>query len=277
MYEADVESILARRHDNGADYWSTPDGRIYVGNPYSTLACLGMLHELHVAPDHEAVEGGLKLILNACRDDGRIRLAPRAPLYPCYTAEAARILCRFGLVEHDSIKRTVDYLLTSAHESGGWRCSFTRFGRGPETETANPGATLYALDVLRFFAVYQEGNPIADQAVELLLNHWETRYPTGPCHWGIGTQFLQVEYPFLRYNLFYYVYVLSFFARARSDARFLDALALLKGKVNEHDEIVVEKPHRQLKDLRFCARGEPSEPGTERYREIWENIGTAGG
>lgn len=33
---------------------------------------------------------GFALIWEAWRDDGRIRLAPRAPLYPCYTAEAAR-------------------------------------------------------------------------------------------------------------------------------------------------------------------------------------------
>ena len=25
--QADIEEILSRRHDNGADYWATPDGR----------------------------------------------------------------------------------------------------------------------------------------------------------------------------------------------------------------------------------------------------------
>ena len=35
--QADIEEILSRRHDNGADYWATPDGRIYVGNPFSTI------------------------------------------------------------------------------------------------------------------------------------------------------------------------------------------------------------------------------------------------
>ena len=53
--ESDIQAVLARRHDNGADYWATPDGRCYVGNPFSTLACLGMLHELGVPADHEAV------------------------------------------------------------------------------------------------------------------------------------------------------------------------------------------------------------------------------
>ena len=35
---------------------------------------------------------------------------------------------------------------------------------------------------------------------------------------------MQVEYPMRGYGLFYYVYVLSFYARARSDERFQAAL-----------------------------------------------------
>jgi hypothetical protein len=231
-----------------------------------------MLHELEVGPDHEAVEGGLALILKACREDGRIRLAPRAPLYPCYTAEAARVMCRFGLTEHDALLRTVSYLIENDHESGGWRCNFTKFGRGPETRCANPGATLYALDVLRFFPEHRAGNDVVDRAVESLLDHWNTRKPIGPCHHGIGNLFMQVEYPFLRYNLFFFVYVLSFYGRAKPDDRFKAAFAMLESKLSESREIIVERPHRGLKELEFCAKGRPSVTATHRYREIRENL-----
>ena len=57
-------------------------------------------------------------------------------------------------------------------------------------------------------------NASHDDAVDLLLSHWTTRAPLGPCRFGIGTIFLQVSYPFASYNLFFYVYVLSFYARA---------------------------------------------------------------
>ncbi len=271
-YGADIRAILGRRHDNGADFWATPDGRIYMGNPFSTLSCLGMLHELRVDAAHEAVAGGLELILEAARDDGRIRLAPKAPLYPCYTAEAARMLCRFGMTDHSVTQRTVEYLLGAAQGSGGWRCSFTRFGRGPETEFANPGATLYALDVLRHYDEYRAGNETAERAVEFLLEHWRIRKPIGPCHWGIGSLFLQVEYPFLRYNLFYWLYVLSFFDRARHDPRYREALATLEAGLDEHGAVIVQRPHRGLKGLQFCAKGEPSIPATLRLNEIRQNL-----
>lgn len=243
-----------------------------MGNPFSTISSLAILHELGLDASHEAVSGGLALILAAVREDGRIRVAPKAPLYPCYTAEAARTLCRFGLADDPGVRRTASYLLESAHDSGGWRCSFSRFGKGPETQCANPGATLYAPDVLRFFpTVIIESEPMG-HAVESLLAHWTIRTPIGPCHHGIGSRFLRVEFPFLRYNLFYYIYVLSFFTSARSDPRFRSALTEFESRVTEDGSIVVEESHRGLKGLAFCAKGQPSAAATRRYEEIQKNL-----
>ena len=43
---------------------------------------------------------------------------------------------------------------------------------------------------------------------------------------------MQVEHPGLRYNLFYYTHVLSFYERARRDARYGEALEMLKSKLD---------------------------------------------
>ena len=48
-YIPDVDAVLARRHDNGTDYWASADGRLGVGDPFSTLTSLLILHELKVA------------------------------------------------------------------------------------------------------------------------------------------------------------------------------------------------------------------------------------
>ncbi len=270
-WQTDIDTVLGHRFDNGGDFWASTDGRIYVGNPFSTISSLGILHELGVPADHEAVAGALERVLEACRKDGRIRVAPKAPMYPCYTAEAARMLCRFGLENSEPVRSTITYFLEGGHEGGGWRCNFSRFGKGPETECANPGATLYALDVVRHDPRLRHGTSVVDSAVEFLLGHWVTRQPLGPCHWGIGTTFMQVEYPFFRYNLFYYVYVLSFFPVARQDDRYREALRALQAKLDPEKRIVVERPHRGLRRLSFCQKGSPSDLATVRYEEIMEN------
>lgn len=271
-YLPDVEKILARRHDNGADFWSTNDGKLLVGDPYSTITSLLVLHELRVAKSHEAVRGALNLLWNAHRPDGRFRIAPKGAMYPCHTALIAAILCRFGFAKDKRLQSTFDYLLSAQNEDGGWRCNTAPVGRSPETDWSNPGVTLFALDAFRFNDKLKADRRLVD-AIKSVLDHWDIKRPIGPCKFGIGTQFHQVEYPFLRYNLFYYVYILSFYPRARKDSRFKLAFSELAAKQNEKGRMIVEKPHRKLgKELIMCAKGAASELATGRFREILENL-----
>lgn len=82
---------------------------------------------------------------------------------------------------------------------------------------------------------------------------------------------MQVEYPMRNYNLFEYVYVLSFYNYARRDRRFLEALETLKSKTVD-GQIVVERVVPKLAKLSFCKKGATSELATKRYQEILENI-----
>ncbi len=87
----------------------------------------------------------------------------------------------------------------------------------------------------------------------------------------MGTLFMQVEYPFGNYNLFQYVYVLSFYNRANEDRRFLEAFEALKAKL-AGGQIVVERVVPKLAKLGFCEKGKPSANATKRYEEIVENM-----
>lgn len=270
-YISDIKTILAHRHDNGADYWATTDGRLEVGSPFGTLTSLVMLHELKVIRTHEVVRGALELVLDAWREDGRYRTAPSGALYPCSTASAARVLCRYGYTRDRRLRQTFAHLLETQSDDGGWRCKKFSYGRGPETEFSNPGVTLLALDAFRF-TQHANKEPRLDKAVDSLLKHWVIRRPIGPCHFGIGKLFMQVEYPFFRYNLFYYVYVLSFYNRAKDDKRYLQALRVLQSKLDSRSRVVIEHPNPKLADLKFCERGYASELATSRYREVLRNL-----
>lgn len=267
----DIEFVLNKRHDNGADYWATEDGRLAVGSPFSTIESLQILHELGVTADHEAARGALDLLLESWRENGRYRLAPSGTHHPCLTANSARVLCRFGLVEDERVQTSLSTLLEEQHTDGGWRCKTVALGKSPVTDASNPGVTMFALDAFRF-SDHLNANPGLDRAVDSLLDHWDVRRPLGPCQFGIGTLFMQVEYPFLRYNIFSYVYVLSFYQRAREDERFREALEILAGKVDEEGRMIVERPNRKLSKLSAFSKGKPSQPATDRYREILANV-----
>ncbi len=265
------DAVLAMRNHLGGDLWTTPDRRLQKGGPFSAIEAPLLLLELGADPREPVLREATDLIFSAWREDGRFKLSPEGAMYPCQTIHALRTLCCLGYAADARLANTFAHLLAIQHGDGGWRCLKFSFGRGPETEFSNPGPTLMALDAFRFTPMLNHSDAL-DRAVEFLLAHFVTRKPLGPCHYGIGTQFMQVAYPFLTYNLFYYVYVLSFFDRAKEDARFLEALAILEAKL-AGGQIVTERPHPKLKEFAFCKKGEPSAPGTLRLQEIWGNLG----
>jgi hypothetical protein len=83
---------------------------------------------------------------------------------------------------------------------------------------------------------------------------------------------MQIEYPFSNYNIFMYVYVLSFYNKAKKDYRFLEALKVLESKMVD-GQIIVERNVSKLSKLSFCKKGEPSILATNRFHEILINLG----
>ena len=266
----DINKILSHRHDNGFDLWTTPDKRLIKGAPYSTLESVMYLLELGVNPSEQLMIDTTELIFSTWKEDGRFKLYPQGAIYPCQTITAVNTLCHLGYVQDDRVQKTFKHLLASQYIDGGWRCNRFMFGRGPETECSNPFPTLMALDAFRFSDQYHN-EPRLINAVNFLLKHWTIKKPIGPCHYGIGSRFMQVEYPFRNYNLFVYVYVLSFYKQAREDVRFIEALQALQAKMVD-GQIVIERVSKNLAELSFCKKGQPSVLATKRYTEILQNI-----
>lgn len=269
-YKKDVEEILSHQHDNGSDLWTTPDKRLIKGSPFSTLECVMYLLELGMEPSEPILKEASELIFSTWQDDGRFKLYPQGSVYPCQTIQATNVLSHMGYASDARLQKTFQHLLNIQQMDGGWRCNKFSYGRGPDTEFSNPFPTLIALNAFRF-TNYRNNEPALDKAVEFLLEHWTIKRPIGPCQYGIGTLFMQVEYPFRNYNLFIYVYVLSFYDRAKEDKRFLEALEALKTKLVD-GQIVVERVVPKLTNLSFCKKGKPSTLATNRYYEIINNL-----
>lgn len=269
-YLSDVEAVLSHRHDNGADLWTTPDKRLLKGSPFSTFDSVLYLLELGLTPDEPILKDAADLIFSTWQEDGRFKIYPSGGIYPCQTAIAADVLCHMGYASDPRLQKTFQHFLNTQYTDGGWRCNKFSFGHGPETEYSNPHPTLNALSAFRF-SDYLNKEPALDRAVDFLLEHWVIRKPIGPCHYGIGTLFMQVEYPFRNYNLFKYVYILSFYNRAKKDWRFVEALEILKSKTVD-GQIVVERVVPKLAKLTFCKKGQASDLATRHYNEILKNL-----
>ena len=62
-YRADIDQLLARQHDNGADAFMTPDGKLLKGGPFTALESAGYLLELGVPPEHPVLAAVAERIL----------------------------------------------------------------------------------------------------------------------------------------------------------------------------------------------------------------------
>ena len=200
-YLSDVEIILSHRYENGADFWATPDKRLLKGAPFTTIECPLYLIELGVSPEDQVMKETANLLFSVWQKDGHFKIFPKGSIYPCQTIEVARVLCYMGYAKDKRLEVTFKHLLNTQYTDGGWRCNKFSFGRGPETEYSNPNPTLIALDAFRY-TDYLNKEPSLDKAVEFLLDHWTIKAPIGPCHYGIGTLFMQVEYPVLKQKIY---------------------------------------------------------------------------
>lgn len=270
MYASDIEEIISHRYDNGGDLWATTDKRLLKGAPYTTLESILYLVELGVPSDTPIMKDAANLVLSTWQTDGRFKIFPKGAIYPCHTALALKVLCYLGFSSDSRCQKTFQYFADIQQEDGGWKCNKYSFGHGEETNYSTPYTTIVVLDALRF-ANLSVTKIKCDKAVEFLLQHWIIRKPISPCHYGIGSLFMQVSYPFRDYNLFYYLYVLSFYNQAKKDQRFLEALTVLNEKTVD-GKIIVERVVPKLAKLSFCRKRQPSELATERYNEILKNI-----
>lgn len=261
---------MSKRHVNGSDLWAGEDNNIGKGSPFSTKDVSIILNELGFTRKDEVIKDLAKLIFEHQQPDGRFRISKSGAIYPCHTIGCLRVLCYLGYAKDKRLKKTFEHLFSTQENDGGWKCNKYSFGKGQETNHSNPGPTLEALDAFRFIDISDASQQI-NKAVEFLLWHWEHKKPIGPCLFGIGSLFNKTEFPFFRYNLFYYTFVLSFYKKANGDKRFRMAFKLLESNI-EDDKILIENPNRQLAKMDFCFKGKTSELATKRFNEIKSNL-----
>lgn len=264
----EVERIISTEARNGGRCWARSDGNVHAPAGCSTIDVLYVLGDLGVRHDeYDTIEKAIGLVFSYYDGRGQFRYAVKSPKLPCIAARFLAALGSLGYAEDERVAACYAHLLDAQEEDGGWRCATARRGKSASTDASNPGTTLYVLDAFR----YRRNGPREMEklggGVRFLLGHWDTRLPLGPCRFGIGSTFMKTEYPFLRYNIFYYTYVVSKYGASRADPRYREAVDALMAKAGP-DGLVIENPHGEWAGYSFSRKGRASEVGNKKYDEI---------
>ena len=184
-----VRQILA--HRDPAGWWVRDRGWLeprFIGTHWNLLA----LADLGASREIPEVAGSCEYwMAKSPLAGGGVGGFGKGKGHHCYTANMARGLIRLGYADDPRVRRTMEWLVRTAHPDGGWTCRFSR--DGPATSRS-----LDAWEGLGAFAVYprakwtREMHAVVERTAEYYLErelhqqgdryepwyrfHWPTHY-----------------------------------------------------------------------------------------------------
>ncbi len=137
--------ILSRRDPEG--WWIRPKGWLeprFLGTNWNMIA----LGDLGASRDSPAIRTSCEFwMTSAPLRGGGVGGFGKGKGHHCYTANMVRSLIRMGYADDPRIRKTMEWLVRSAHPKGGWTCRFST--DGPATSR-----TLDAWEGLAAFAAF---------------------------------------------------------------------------------------------------------------------------
>jgi len=139
-----AKEILEKQTPSG--YWIS--GRnLYFPKYIATNWMLLILSDLGLAKDNPRIKKTIEIWMKRfATEDGGFNDVPREGAHLCMTGNTARVLVKFGYVNHPRVRSAFEWLVKAQSETGGWSCWNER-GR---TDDSN----LDSWEPLSAFAVY---------------------------------------------------------------------------------------------------------------------------
>ncbi len=114
--------ILSRQDSGG---WWYSEKSLYRPKYLSTMWMLPILSDLGLTREEPRVRKACELWMQRlAKKDGGFSTDLARISEMCITGNTARVLIKFGYVEHPRVKIALEWLLKDQKENGGWRCGW---------------------------------------------------------------------------------------------------------------------------------------------------------
>ncbi len=257
----EIRMVFSKTGVNGGVLWSKPDGNIYWG-AFSTGSVLMFLAETGLTREDPRIAELANFLFRYQSSEGFLKPSPKGPgWWSCFTAAVLGALIRFGYLDDERIKRSIEWLISTQRLDRGWYCTQNSLKGGSKEKLKSCPHSV--LNVLWAFMNIPELRRRKEfiPAVEFLLCHWETKTPIPDVdrgRYGIGSRFKWIRYPLFEYHLLKYTYVLSHYDYAVKDERLREAVNLLISKQDDRGRWSIDKPYRGWNDFEFGKKRNPS-------------------
>ena len=232
VYDPKIQTLIRRIMDPAVGIPALKTGKVKYTSPGTVFWDLFFLADIGLQADDVLAQSTADSVLELQHNNGAFVFQDDTkPGYFCIPAIILSSLARMGYANDPHILRFIQLVMDARRLDGGWHCALGRAtGKRLQDTESCPMDNLNILMLLGQYEQYRKDSGLHG-AIDLLLAHWRRRAePWRPYGFGIGSDFVKLRYPAVKYGILRVLDVLSLYPYAARTPEYGEMLALVAGK-----------------------------------------------
>jgi hypothetical protein len=257
--DAQLQPMIKRLKDNNSGIPALVSGELSYTSTGNAFWDLFFLSDIGLRIDDIHIEDEVNSLLSQQNFDGTFVFQNGTKSsYYCIPAIVLSSLAKMGYSNHPKILKFIEKVFETQRVDGGWHCAASRDkGKRLQDSASCPMDNLNILMLLGQYEQYRVDARL-NGAIDLLLVHWKRKIePWRPYGFGIGSDFLKLKYPAVKYGILRVLDVLSLYPYAVKSSEFKEMFAFVMNKSID-GRFFAESVSRSYSDFDFGQTKQPS-------------------
>ncbi|HAE61636.1 MAG TPA: hypothetical protein DCG38_04825 [Eubacteriaceae bacterium] len=227
-----IKAVISRIKDSNVGILALKTGKVKYTSTGNAFWDLFFLADIGLKAEYIQIQDEVNILFELQNNDGTFVLQDGTkPGYFCIPTIILTSLVKMGYADDPHILRFINKIFENQRLDGGWHCAMSRAtGRKLQDSESCPMDNLNVLMLLGQYDQYRNDTRL-NGAIDLLLMHWKRRMePWRPYGFGIGSDFLKLKYPAVKYGILRMLDVLSLYPYAIKSPEFNEMLTFVMNK-----------------------------------------------
>ncbi len=272
--DSKIKTVINRLKDSSVGIPALKFGKVAYTSTGNAFWDLFFLSDIGLCVEDINIQEEIKYFFELQQSDGTFVVqSGTKPGYFCIPTIILSSLAKMGCKTDPHILRFIDKIIETQRLDGGWHCALNR-AKGKKLQDSE-SCPMDNLNVLMLLGQYNEYRNDArlNGAIDLLIAHWKKRMePWRPYGFGIGSDFLKLKYPAVKYGILRVLEVLSLYPYAIETQGFKEMVEFVMRKSND-GRFYAESVSRSYSEFDFGQTKEPSRWLTFLIYRILKRIG----
>ncbi len=258
-YDSKIQVVINRLEDSSVGIPALKYGKVVYTSTGNAFWDLFFLSDIGLKAKDIYIEDEVNALFLMQQEDGTFIIQEGMKSgYFCIPTIILASLAKMGYDNDPHILRFIEKIFETQRLDGGWHCALNRAtGKKLQDSESCPMDNLNVLMLLGQYSAYRNDARL-NGAIDLLLTHWKKRMePWRPYGFGIGSDFLKLKYPAVKYGILRVLDVLSFYPYATKSPEFNEMVEFVMSKSTD-GKFFAESVSRSYSEFDFGQTKLPS-------------------